>query len=168
MALGHKGIWGITQNALHALFSTAPPPPPPPPFPPTALVEGRQHPSLSYCTAWFQGLCLFNLTCLVMCFLFFSLKRKKNSGEPRKQGANKKSGEVLCCFNFEQNNQNTTTKHFLLLSLTIFIRYLSKIYPMLPPTLYMYLCCVWLIFNLRVKEKINGLFIVESEISLSS
>ena len=28
LALGHKGIWVITQNALHALFSTAPSPPP--------------------------------------------------------------------------------------------------------------------------------------------
>ena len=52
-------------------------------------------------------------------FSLLFLKEKKNSGEPRKQGSNKKSGEVLCCFDFEQNNQNTTTKHFFLLSLTI-------------------------------------------------
>ena len=49
LALGHKGIWVITQNALHALFSTAPPPLPA--FPPTVLVEGRQHSCMSYCTA---------------------------------------------------------------------------------------------------------------------
>ena len=49
LALGHKGIWVITQNALHALFSTAPPPLPAfPPNCPSGRKAAPMH-ELLYC-----------------------------------------------------------------------------------------------------------------------